>query len=317
MRVLLVKTSSLGDVVHNLPVASDILAAHPAAEIHWVVEEAFAAVPRLHPGVARVLPVAVRRWRTRLLERATRAELGAFLDALRQVEYDAILDTQGLFKSALVARAARGLRHGLDFVSAREPLGWLYDRTYRVPWSLHAVERNRLLAACALGYALREGVRYGIRAPLARPEWLPPGRYAVLLHATSARSKLWPEPCWIELGKWLARQGWRCVLPWGSELERACSERLAQAIPQSLVPPPLSLEQAAALIAGASAVAGVDTGLTHLAAALGLPTAGLYCATDPASTGLYGCARAVNLGGVGRPPPVAEVLAALEPFLRE
>lgn len=316
-RILLVKTSSLGDVVHNLPVASDVRAALPGAEIDWVVEESFAAIPRLHSAVARVLPVAIRRWRSSLFSGRTRAEVRAFLKGLRRTAYDVVIDTQGLLKSALIARAARGVRHGLDFASAREPLSFLYDRVYAVPWTLHAVERNRSLAAQALGYALRNGAEYGMAAQAARFEWLPAGRYAVLVHATSARRKLWAEENWIELGRRLTLDGGRCVLPWGNAEERARSVRLAGALPQAIVPPALDLGEVAGLVAGAVAVAGVDTGLTHLSGALAVPTAGIYCATDPSATGLYGCARGANLGGTGGPPTVDEVMTALGRLIGE
>ena len=190
-KILLVKTSSLGDVVHNLPVASDIRAALPGAEIDWVVEESFAAIPRLHPAVARVLPVAIRRWRSSLLAGATRAEIGAFLRAAAQrAPYDAVIDTQGLLKSALIACAARGARHGLDFASAREPLSFFYDRTCSVPWTLHAVRAQPRARRAGAGVrrARRRRVRHCARRPL-QFAWLPAGRYAVLLHATSARAQ--------------------------------------------------------------------------------------------------------------------------------
>ena len=311
-KILLVKTSSLGDVVHNLPVASDIRAAAPAAEIDWVVEESFAAIPRLHPAVVRVLPVAIRRWRSSFLNRAVREEIGAFTRELKREPYDAVIDTQGLLKSALVAWAARGTRHGLDFASAREPLLLFYDRTYSVPWTMHAVERNRALAAQALGYAVPLTVNYGISTSPAKFVWLPDGPYAVLVHATSARAKLWPDERWIELATRLNERGIRSVLAWGDTAERLRAESIARPVPGAVVAPGLSLADAAAVLAGASAVAGVDTGLTHFAAALKVPTVGIYCATDPAATGLYGCARAANLGGPGAPPSVGEVLAVLE-----
>jgi heptosyltransferase-1 len=311
-RILLVKTSSLGDVVHNLPVASDIRAALPGTEIDWVVEESLAAIPRLHPAVARVLPVAVRRWRSGLFAGAVHAEIGAFRRELKARAYDAVIDTQGLLKSAWIAWSASGTRHGLDFASAREPLSIFYDRTYSVPWTMHAVERNRLLAAQALGYAVPINLDYGIRAPAARFIWLPQGRYAVLAHGTSARVKLWPVERWIELGERLARRGMTCVLPWGSVAERARAEDIARPLPGAVVAPGLALADVAGVLAGASAVIGVDTGLSHLAAALAVPTIGLYCATDPAATGLHGSTRAVNLGGVGRQPAVSEVMAALD-----
>ncbi len=311
-KILLVKTSSLGDVIHNLPVVSDILAAQPATEIHWAVEESFAAVPHLHPGVNRVLPVAIRRWRAGWWRGGTYAEIRRFASELKLEAYDAVIDTQGLLKSAVVARSARGVRHGLDFASAREPLAMFYDKTYNVPRALHAVERNRALAAKALGYTVRNGVEYGISARDRRFEWLPAGRYAVLAHVTSAAAKLWAEDCWIALGAHLDYRGMRSVLPWGSARERLRSGRLAAAIPNAIVPPPLPLDETASLLAGASAVVGVDSGLAHLATALQVPTIGVYCATDPAATGLYGSPRAINLGGIGAMPPVKEVVGALE-----
>ena len=309
-RILLVKTSSLGDVVHNLPVVSDIRRHAPDAEVDWVVEESFAAIPRMHPAVRRVIPVALRRWRHDLLRAATRTQICSFLGALREREYDAIIDTQGLLKSAVVARAAHGHCYGLDWQSSREPLRFLYDRTFRVPWGQHAVVRNRSLAAQALGYAVPATVDYGISAqPRAFP-WLPSARYAVLLHATSADRKLWPEASWLELCKYMFLNDIYCILPWGSPAERGRSDRLAAASSHAIVPPALALDDLAALLASAQGVVGVDTGLTHFAAALNVPTFGIYCATDPAATGIHGCARAVNLGGISTPPAAADVIDA-------
>jgi heptosyltransferase-1 len=227
-----------------------------------------------------------------------------------------VIDTQGLLKSAVVARAARGPRYGLDFRSAREPLSLFYTRTFAVPWTMHAVERNRLLAARALGYAVPANIDYGTSAPAANFVWLPDGPYAVMVHATSASAKLWPGERWAELGMRLEARGLRSVLPWGSMAERLRAEEVARTVPGAVVAPGLALADAAAVLARARAVVGVDTGLTHLAAALQAPTAGIYCATDPAATGLYGCARAVNLGGIGQPPAVNEVVAALDSLLR-
>jgi heptosyltransferase I len=311
-RILLVKTSSLGDVVHNLPVVGDIRRQLPNAAIDWVVEEAYAAVPRMHPAVRRVIAVALRRWRRDWLGAQTRTQIGDFLAQLREVEYDAIIDTQGLLKSALVARAARGNAYGLDWVSSREPLRFLYDRTFRVPWGQHAVARNRSLAAKALGYIAPAAVTYGICAQRRALPWLPSQRYAVLLHATSNDCKLWAEAQWTELCEYMVSRKIACVLPWGNDAEHARSVRLAATVSGAIVPPALALDELAALLAGAQGVAGVDTGLTHLAAALNVPTLGIYCATDPAATGIHGCARAINLGGIGAPPALADVIDAWE-----
>jgi heptosyltransferase-1 len=312
MRILLVKTSSLGDVIHNLPVASDIRRALPQAEIDWVVEENFAEIPRLHPAVSRVIPVAVRRWRKSLLSPATWREIGAWRRLASADYYDAVLDTQGLVKSALLATQVRGSKLGHAAASAREPLAArLYDRSFSIPKDLHAVARNRQLAAAALGYVLDDlPLDYGITAPPLTAPWLPRGEYAVLLTATSRADKEWPEDDWRALGSALIATGLRCVLPGGSSAERARAARLAQSLGRAVAAPTMNLTALAGLMAGANIVIGVDTGLVHLAAALGRPTLALYCASDPALTGVLGTAPHVNLGGHGTPPSAAAVVSA-------
>lgn len=310
--ILLIKTSSLGDVLHSLPVVTDILGRFPAAQIDWVVEESFAALPALHPGVREVIPVAMRRWRKSWW--TSRDEIRATCHNLRTLRYDLALDTQGLLKSALITRCAQTTRYGLAWDSAREPLAsLLYNRRFSVARDLHAVERNRQLAGSALGYTPEGAPDYGIRPPaIARPAWLGGESYAVLLHATSRADKLWDEQNWIELGRYLHENNIRCILPWGSEPEQTRSLRLAAAIPESVTPPRLNLNEAAALLGGAQAVIGVDTGLAHLAAALAVPTVGIYTATDPALTGLYAGQRVINLGNIHRAPDVTAVIDALQ-----
>ena len=310
--ILLVKTSSLGDIVHTLPAVTDVRRAHPEISIEWVIEKSFAPIAHLHDGVARVIEIALRNWRRAFWRATERSAIRTAVRELRREHYDAVIDAQGLIKSALVARLARGPRYGLDWHSAREPLGVFYDRTFRVPWTLHAVERNRLLVARALGYEVPAQLEYGIRAAPRRFDWLGAGPYAVLLHATSDARKLWREQDWIAVGAHFEQAGLDCVLPSGNARERERSMRLARGLRRAIVAPALALDELAALCAGARAVVGVDTGLTHLAAALGAPTVGIYNATDPAATGLYGAARAVNLGGIGAPPAAGAVIAATE-----
>lgn len=305
----------MGDVIHNLPVASDLRATHPESEIDWIVEDTFSALPPLHPAVRRVLPVAIRRWRARFWDSRTRNEIRAFVSELRSEAYDAVIDTQGLFKSAVIARCARGPRFGLDWSSSREPLGFIYSRTFPVPWTLHAVERNRALAAQALGYAVPEPLDYGISASPAKFGWLPAGAYVVLVHATSAQTKLWLDECWIKLIRRLEGAGVRSILPWGSAKERERAERIAAPGNGTVVAPALSLAEIASLLAGAQACVGLDTGLTHLAGALKVPTIGIYSTTSPEATGLFGCPRAINLGGIGAPPSTEQVVAAMDRLL--
>lgn len=347
MRILLVKTSSLGDVVHNLPVASDLRRRFPGARIDWCVEETFAEIPRLHPAIREVIPVAIRRWRKSLCRPARWPAIGREIRAararLQAHDYDAILDTQGLLKSALIARQARGETLGYAREVAREPLAaHFYDRTFFVPTSLHAVERNRRLAALAVG-APNEAppahpsalsaplpptlppalpLDYGIRPPAVDFPWLgkAPGGvhvvpYAVLLTATSRSDKLWDEGHWREVGRALSARGLTPVFPSGNAAERQRAERIAAGIPAACVAPPLGLCELAALLGASRLCIGVDTGLAHLATALGAPTVALYTATDPALTGILGAGFARNLGGKGAPPGVADVLDTAEAAL--
>jgi lipopolysaccharide heptosyltransferase I len=302
-RILFVKTSSLGDVVHNCPAVSDAARALPGAAIDWVVEEPFAGIAAMHRAVRRVIPVAVRRWRSSLWKPAVWAEIAAWRRSLGAEPYDAVVDTQSLLKSALISRAACGRRHGLDRASAREWLApFFYDVRHTVPRELHAVERNRRLAAASLGYSFSSAIDYGLRVPAADKSG-----YVVLLTMTSRADKLWPEERWIELGRGLRTPA---ILPWGSEAERARAERISAAIGGTL-PPRRNLDELARLFVSARGVIGLDTGLTHLAAALGVPTVGIYCGSDPTLTGLYGAPHARNLGTPGRPPEAGEVLQLL------
>lgn len=315
MRILLVKTSSMGDVIHNLPVVSDIAAALPDAQIDWVIEAPFAEIAALHPAIDNIMPVAVRGWRAQLVARRTWREMREFKQRLQSQRYDSVIDTQGLLKSAIITRFASGVRCGYDRQSIREPLAArFYDRAYAVGKNLHAVERNRTLAAKALNYTPRAHVDYGIKARSANFPWLPPQSYAVLVHATSAEAKLWPEGDWISLGEYFAAKNWTCILPWGNADERARAERLAARCESAVVAPSLRLTEAASLLSGAELVVGVDTGLTHLAAALDAPTIGIYCASDPSLTGLY-APRSRNIGNRGAPPTALQVIAVADDLL--
>lgn len=307
-RILFVKTSSLGDVVHNCPAVSDVARAAPGAAIDWVVEEAFAEIAAMHAQVRRAIPVAVRRWRSALWHPCVWSEMAAFRRALREERYDLVIDTQGLLKSALLARLARGERHGMDAASAREPLAArFYDVRHAVARDQHALERNRQLATAATGGAPQAGCDYGLRVEGPPPLDLP-AAYVVLLTMTSRADKLWPEGNWVELGRLLAARGLRCVLPWGDEAERARAARVAAGIGDALVPRHMGLAELARLMRSARGVAGVDTGLTHLAAALGVPAVGIYLSSEAQLTGLRAGSRVRNLDA----PSAALVQAALE-----
>ncbi|MBK5143949.1 lipopolysaccharide heptosyltransferase RfaC [Budviciaceae bacterium BWR-B9] len=291
MRVLIVKTSSMGDVLHTLPALTDAQNAIPNIRFDWVVEEGFAQIPSWHNAVDQVIPVAIRRWRKSWFSADTRKERAAFIAQLQSHHYDAIIDAQGLIKSAfLITRKAKGTKHGQDRHSAREPLAsWFYDVKHAIPKNQHAVERTRQLFALSLGYPKPEQKGdYGIaRRFLATPP-ADANTYLVFLHATTRDDKHWPEQHWRELIALTADSGLRIKLPWGAPHEHERAKRLAKGFQHVEVLPKLPLEEIANVLAGAKAVVSVDTGLSHLTAALDRPNITLYGPTDPGLIGGYG-----------------------------
>jgi heptosyltransferase-1 len=314
----------MGDVIHAMPMISDIARAFPHARIDWVVEEAFAEIPRLHPAITRVLPVALRRWRRHPFTLAAWRELLDARREMRRTRYHTVVDCQGLFKSAVLASWARGPVTGFAPGSAREPLAaLLYQRTVAVARGQHAVDRMRQLGAAALGYTLEPGAAgtpdFCLQARVAALRAEPPfdeDGTVLLLSNASRPGKLWPDDHWVALEDALARDGRLCLLAWGSAAERVDCERRAARMHSARVLPRSSIAQIAALAAHASLVVGLDTGLSHLAAAVGAPTVGIFCDYDPERVGLRGGGpdrnlRVVSLGGVGQIPTVAAVLEAV------
>jgi heptosyltransferase-1 len=322
-RILIVKVSSLGDVVHNMPLVYDLRARWPGCEIDWVVEEGYADLVRLLPEVGHVIPFALRRWRKRFYTGEVWREIGAFRRALQARAYDAVIETQGLVKTAVVARVATrasgapviGLGNATRG-SGYEPAARLfYTDPVRVPRQTHSVRRSRLLGAALTGLMPTEPPRFfGDSARtlhVADALWTDlPARYAVCFHATAGKKKRWPASHWHALGQRLRAEGLDVLLPWGSESERVAAHDIAAGIPGARVLPRFSVMQGFGLINRADVVIGVDTGLVHIAAALCRPTVEIYTATWRWKTEGYWSDRIVNVGDDGEVPSVDEVHAA-------
>ncbi|MGK2946079.1 MAG: lipopolysaccharide heptosyltransferase RfaC [Candidatus Malihini olakiniferum] len=297
MRVLIIKTSSMGDVLQTLPALTDARRVIPNLQFDWVVEEDFTQIPTWHTAVDRLIPVAIRRWRKSWLSAQTRRERTDFKQQLQERHYDAVIDAQGLLKSALlVTRLARGKKHGLDSSSTREPLASVfYNYRHRVARKKHAVERIRELFAASLSYRKpSERGDYGISQHFLAITSEDVGSYLVFLHATTRNEKHWLESHWRELIASLQYSGLRIKLPWGVEHEHQRALRLAANFSHVDVLPCLSLQQVATVLAGAQAVVSVDTGLNHLTAAFNRPNITLYGPTDPRLIGGYGLNQVVE-----------------------
>lgn len=280
MRVLLIKMSSLGDVVHALAPVTDAAKALPGIQFDWVVEEAYQDIPKWHSSVSRVIVAPLRRWRKSPVRTVRSGEWGAFRAELRRQPYDLVLDAQGLLKSAFVARQTGRPITGRSRKCIREPAAsFLYHRHIEVDLRLTEVEQLRQLFARALGYEQPNtpadfGVeRDQFRTNVSRP-------YVVFLHGAAWESKLWPEDRWIELAKHIRRRGMDVLLPWGSDAEKTRAERIARAVDGTVLGK-LPIAELARTVANASFVVGLDTGLTHIAIALGVPTATLYGPSVP------------------------------------
>jgi heptosyltransferase-1 len=308
--ILFVKTSSLGDVIHHMPALTEARRLHAGSRFTWVVEETFAPLVRLHPGVDKLIPVAWRRWRKSLYAPATMAEIAVSLRAIRASRYDEIVDSQGLIRSAVIARIARGRRHGYDSRSIREPLASVfYDVRHSISRDLHAVERIRILTGRALGYTPQGAPDYGLdRAAFAAPGQ----RYALLLHATAQPDKEWPEANWTALVKAIGGNGLDLVLLWGNSVERERAERIAAGLPGARVGENQPLDAVAGQIAGAEFVVGVDTGLVHLAVALGVPAVVILTRARDRLAAPPESSQVAVLGAPGSLPTVADVVRAVE-----
>jgi heptosyltransferase-1 len=307
--ILFVKTSSLGDVIHQMPALTEARRHRPDARFAWAVEEAFAPLVRQHPAAGDIIPVAWRRWRSQFYQPSTWRETAATSATLAARSYDEVIDTQGLLKSALIVSRAKGRKHGYDRASIKEPLASaFYDVRHRVSRDLHAIERNRILTGLALGYQPEGAPDYGLDRAALRGD---SGPYAVLLHATARPEKEWPQSSWIAFGQSLARHDIDLVLPWGNDAEHARANTIAAALPRARVPEKMPLDAMARLIAGAQFVVGVDTGLLHLAAAYGVPLVAIFGGSEPKLTGPMGPGPVEIVGINGAMPSPVEVTAAL------
>jgi heptosyltransferase-1 len=329
MKILLVRVSSLGDVLHNLPMVADILRHHPGARIDWVVEEGYVSLVRLNPHVRKVIPFALRRWKKGFRDPAVRAEVRAFFRDLRAEQYDYVFDTQGLIKTGLVMAAARvrpggqkiGMANGTEDSGYEGASRIFHSRSVPVALRTHAVQRGREVAAAVLGYAADTPPDFGLPAPASdpdserRPAWMPAGPYAVFFHGTARDAKKWAPANWIALGHALAPL--TILLPWGSPKEKEEAEQLAAALPNARVLPKLSMMDAVELARHAALAVGVDTGLTHIAAAFVRPTVEIYCDSPRWKTEGNWSPRIVNLGDTGSPPTVDEVAAAARRLLEQ
>jgi len=291
MRVLIVKISSRGDIIHTLPAVTDAAKAIANIQFDWVAEEAFTEIPRCHQHIDKVIPIALRNWRKQLWQTAKSGEVKQFYKKLRSQRYDFVLDAQGSIKSAVITRLSCGYRLGMDKNSVREKPAYLaYQRSFSVSRQQHAIIRLRQLFAKALNYALpTTGPDYGLnKESLILPKIALAKNYLIFVPNASRSAKCWSDKSWSLLLEKMAKRGVNVFIPWGSEQEREKVVRLIKGYPLAHILPYLNLNEMAAVVSNAKAIVSVDTGLSHLAAALGIPTMVLYGPTNPSLIGTIG-----------------------------
>lgn len=291
MRVLIVKMSSMGDIIHTLPALTDASKVIPHIQFDWIAEEGFAEIPLWHKHVNQVIPIALRRWRKNFWSILKNGEIKNFYQQLRSKKYDLVIDAQASLKSAFISCFTRGTRCGMDNQSERELFAHtVYNQTYFVERKQHAIKRLRQLFAQALNYSfIDETPNYNIdKNKLLTPAVDLPHSYIVFVHNTSWLSKCWPENYWAELLKQVTATGMHVLLPWGNAEEKARAERLANNNSLAQVLPKLKLAEIATVLSNAKAAVCADTGLSHLSAALNVPAITLYGPTNPALIGTMG-----------------------------
>lgn len=300
MRVLIVKVSSLGDIIHTLPAVTDAHQARKDIVFDWVVEENFVEVPSWHPAVENIIPVAMRRWRRNIVKTYLNHEFRAFKRSLQGVRYDLVIDAQGLIKSGVISRLSRGLTIGLSNRTIREPMATLfYNKVYSVPWTEHAVDRVRQLFSRALQYEYdQDRIDYGIDVDRIHDEneqgddekesLIDSKKKVIFLHGTTWSTKHWPEQYWRQLAHIAVNSDYEVLLPWGNEEEKRRAEFIAADNAMVKVLDKQSLSGLARYMQNSRGVISVDTGLGHLAAALAKPAVSLYGPTNPGLSGTFG-----------------------------
>jgi heptosyltransferase-1 len=307
-----------------MPMVDDLKTHFPDAQIDWVVDEAYVNLVRLQPKVNKIIPFALRRWRKSLRSKATRDELKAFYKTVREEEYDFVFDTQGLLKTGIIMGMARTTKTGkkIGLANGTEGSGYegisriFHDHSVAVDRHTHAVLRGRLVAAQACGYKITTPASFGLQKLGITPSWMPSTQYIVFFHGTAGNSKKWARNNWIDTGRDLQVTHWPILLPWGNDTEKAEAEAMAEQMSNARVLPKLSMQEAIVLAERAALVIGVDTGLTHIAAAYETPTIELYCDSPRWKTEGNWSDKIINLGDQGKPPSVAEVEIAFENLLR-
>lgn len=288
MKVLIVKTSSMGDVIHTLPALEDAYQNNPNIKFDWLVEPGFSEIPLWHPSVNKVIKLPLRQWRKNFFKYILNGEIKNTIKEIRQEKYDKIIDAQCLFKSAIFAFIAKGYSFGLDKGSAREGLASIfYTNKVSIDKNQHAVTRNRKLFAKALGYSISEkDVNYGLNHdPIKNyPDTLISdlkNPFIIFFHGTTWDTKHWPVAYWQELGKLVTETGYNIYVTWATPKQKEFAENFAKVSCNIIVLPTMNLAQAAKLISHSNAVVGVDTGFCHLSAALDKYTISIFGATDP------------------------------------
>lgn len=307
-----------------MPMVDDLKAHFPDAQIDWVVEEAYVNLVKLQTKVSKVIPFALRRWRKNIRDKTVRLEIKHFYKTLCEEEYDFIFDTQGLLKTGLIMGMARKTKQGkkVGLANGTEGSGYegisriFHDQSIKVPPRTHAVLRGRLVAAAACGYEVNTPASFGLQILDLQPSWLPTSPYIVFFHGTAGASKKWSTDLWIESARNLQIKDWPILLPWGNEEEKIEAQAIAAKSTRTIVLPKLSMQEAIVLAQRASLVIGVDTGLTHIAAAYESPTIELYCDSPKWKTEGNWSDKIINLGDKGAPPNTAEVEIAFEKLLK-
>lgn len=323
MRILIVRVSSLGDVVHNLPVLADIHHHYPDAIIDWVVEEGFAGLVKQNRHVNEVIPFALRRWRKHPFSSLTRADFAAFRKRLKAEAYDWVFDTQGLLKTGIIMgfsqTTSEGKKVGLGNKtdgSSYEPVSRLFhDQSIKMEKHIHVVQRSREMIAKALGYTIDTPPDFGLTVSTEHYDWIPEQPYALFFHGTSRESKKWAHPNWLRIGAMLHEKGLKILLPWGNPAEKVEAERLAEDLEDAVVLPRLSITDMSTVTGRASFVVGVDTGLSHLAAAYDKPTVQIYCNIHRWRTCCDWSPKVISLGGENEVPSLEAVENAVRQLM--